>query len=78
MTETLPLAEQIAFFSLADVIIAQHGAALSNLITAPGNAARNRSTDCPSFAPTSRIVGWLTPVSSRPLSQKGSRPQLLP
>jgi hypothetical protein len=37
MTETLTLADQIALFSLADVIIAQHGAALANLIwTRPG------------------------------------------
>src|SRR5262249_49051700 len=35
--ENLPLAQQIALFSAADMIIAQHGAALSNLIWAkPG------------------------------------------
>jgi hypothetical protein len=34
MTETLSLARQIALFSLADVIIAQHGAALANIVWA--------------------------------------------
>jgi hypothetical protein len=38
MTETLTLADQVALFSLADVIIAQHGAALANLIWARPNA----------------------------------------
>ncbi|MGO9302449.1 MAG: glycosyltransferase 61 family protein [Candidatus Korobacteraceae bacterium] len=36
--ETLSLARQIALFSLADIIIAQHGAALANLIWARPNA----------------------------------------
>jgi hypothetical protein len=50
MTETLPLAEQIAFFSLADVIIAQHGAALSNLIW-----ARRDATVIEIFPDTGRV-----------------------
>jgi glycosyl transferase family 61 len=36
--ESLSLSDQIALFSLADVIIAQHGAALANLIWARSNA----------------------------------------
>jgi hypothetical protein len=38
MPETLSLARQIALFSLADIIIAQHGAALANIVWARPNA----------------------------------------
>lgn len=36
--ENTTLARQVALFHLADVMIAQHGAALANIIWAPGNA----------------------------------------
>ena len=38
MTETLTLARQFALFSLADIIIAQHGAALANIVWARPSA----------------------------------------
>ena len=37
-TETLTIARQVALFSLADIIIAQHGAALANVVWARQNA----------------------------------------
>ena len=49
-TETLTLAEQIALFSLADIIIAQHGAALANLIW-----ARPTATVVEIFPTTARL-----------------------
>jgi hypothetical protein len=49
-TETLTLAEQVALFSSADIIIAQHGAALANLIW-----ARPTATVVEIFPTTARL-----------------------
>ena len=48
--ETMPLAEQIAWFGLADIVVAQYGAALSNIVW------MRRGTHVIEIAPNTRSV----------------------